>query len=91
MRLTGDAVDAGSLAFRVLFFHVDLKSFLVLVMPIALGTLESLAGVSAVDTRKRTTWTCKPAARQDKLALGTLDTTGPALHVLRTHTDCRTS
>lgn len=46
MLLASDAVNAGGFTFWVLLLHVDLQSFLILVVPVAFGTLESFAGVS---------------------------------------------
>ena len=42
MGLIGQTIDAVHFVFRMLFLHVDLKSFLVLVVPVAFRTLECL-------------------------------------------------
>ena len=43
VRLAGDTVDALGVRLRVFLLHVDLQRLLVLVVPVALGTLERLA------------------------------------------------
>ena len=86
MLLPGDAVDAGGLILRVLLLHVDLQSLLILVMPVALGTLQRLAGIvgsvpassGAANPWPTTQPTGGSSRTKYEIALGTFNTCGPA-------------
>jgi hypothetical protein len=49
VKLTGKTVAAGTFAVGMFLAHVDLERLLVFVMPVALRTLESFAGISGRD------------------------------------------
>ena len=84
MRLSGDTVDAGGLALRMLLLHVYLQSLLILVMPIAFRTLESFARVPTVDAGQRSTWASQSTTGQDQFAFRAFDSARSPLHVFRT-------
>ena len=64
----------------MLLFHVDLKGFLVFIVPVALGTLECFAGVS----RRVPTVGADPAGDvEDEVTVGALNARLAAVDVLR--------
>ena len=80
MLLASNAVNASCIVLGMLFFHVDLKCLLVLVVPIALGAFQGLAGVSR-DVPRVSAY--HPGRSQDQVALCTLHACGPAIDMIR--------
>ena len=80
MLLSSDAINASCFTLRVLLLHVDFKGLLILVVPIALWTLEGLARVSG-DIPASTTSHARGA--EDEVALGTFFSCGTAIDVIR--------
>ena len=79
MLLTSDAINAGRFTFRVLFFHVDLKGFLVFIVPVTLGTLECFASVPCCIPPIGASSTGQV---QDEVTVGTFNTSLAAIDVL---------
>ena len=86
MLLTCDAIDTGCFAVGVLLLHVDLQRLLILVVPVALRTLQRLAGIVAGIPADRAARR-HPARVEDQVTLGTFDSRRPALHVVGTSPD----
>ena len=62
---------------------MNLQGFLILVVPVAFGTFESLACIVGGIPSKRS----KPVGVDDQVAFGTVQTGGSAVDVVRTGTD----
>ena len=86
MLLSSDAVNASRFAFWVLFFHVNFKRLLVLVVPIAFGALERLAGV-ARDVPSGSASNSRRA--QNEVAFGALHAGRTAVDMIRASSDGR--
>ena len=84
MLLSSNAINASRFALRMLFFHVNLQRFLVLVVPVAFRALEGFAGISRHIPARATS---HPGGAEDEVTFGTFFTSRPTIDVVGTGSD----